>query len=241
MMTPKNTPLKALSCGRIILNKKVNRVSANTKGREVCLIGLKGQGTVTIDGRQYSMKPYDTLYIPPGMTYEVTTNEMVDIVESSAPTKKAGEVIYIPIEKIKADPKLHMNAGKETYKREIHKTIDLNIPADRLLCGVTFSAPGNWTSWPPHEHGKSKEEVYLYIDIPKPGFGIQMMYDDMKKPYVLDAVFEDDAVIITKGYHPNVAAPGFGMNFVWMMAALDPKVDRDWDIMNWQKEFAGKY
>ena len=34
MMTPKNTPLKALSCGRIILNQKHNRAAASSKGRE---------------------------------------------------------------------------------------------------------------------------------------------------------------------------------------------------------------
>jgi len=241
MMTPKNTPLKALSCGRIILNQKHNRAAASSKGREVSLICLKGDGEIAVNGHVYGVKPYDTLYIPPGFEYEVRTPSTVDLVEASAPTKKAGKVLFIPFEKVKSDPGLHASAGKESYRREIHKTIDVNVPADRLLCGVTFSATGNWTSWPPHEHGKSKEEVYLYIEMPKPGFGIQMMYDDMKKPYVVEPVFENDAVIITKGYHPNVAAPGYGMNFVWMMAALDPQVDRDWDIMHWQEEFAGRY
>jgi len=241
MMTPKNTPLKALSCGRIILNQRKNSVAATSKGREVSLICLKGEGVVRVDGTPYAVKPYDTLYIPPGHTYQVSTSNAVDIVEASAPTKKPGAVLFIPFEKVEGDPNYHTAAGKESYQREINKTIDVNVPADRLLCGVTFGSPGNWTSWPPHEHGTSKEEVYLYIEMPKPGFGIQMMYDDMKKPYVVEPVFEDDAVIITKGYHPNVAAPGFGMNFVWLMAALDPKVDRDWNIMHWQKEFAGKY
>ncbi len=241
MITPKNTPLKALSCGRIILNQKRSRVSASSKGREVSLICLKGEGTVALNGDKYQMKQFDALYIPPGLAYEVSTSTAVDFAEASAPTIKEGKVQFIPYEALKNDTKLHAKAGKETYTREIYKMIDVNVPASRLLCGVTLGDPGNWTSWSPHEHGKSKEEVYLYIDMPKPGFGIQMMYDDMKKPYLVTPVFEDDAVVITKGYHPNVGAPGYGIKFVWMMAALNPEKDRDWNIMHWQEEFAGRY
>jgi len=39
---------------------------------------------------------------------------------------------------------------------------------------------------------------------------------------------ENDAVIIPKGYHPNVAAPGCGVNFIWMMAGIHPDIDRKW-------------
>jgi 5-deoxy-glucuronate isomerase len=241
MLTPKNSPLKALSCGRIILNQKKNSVAAVSKGREVSLICLSGAGDVSVDGRQYSMKRLDALYIPPGYPYEVSTRSTVDFAEASAPATKAGRVQFIPVDELKKDPKLYTRAGKPTYSREIYKMIDVNVPATRLLCGATYGDPGNWTSWSPHEHGKSKEEVYLYVEMPPPGFGIQMMYDDMKKPYLVEPVFENDAVVITKGYHPNVGAPGYGINFIWMMAALDPQKDRDWNIMHWQEEFAGKY
>jgi 5-deoxy-glucuronate isomerase len=241
MMTPKNTPLKALSCGRIILNQKKKSVTADCRGREVSLICLHGEGVVEVGGEQFTMRPYDALYIPPGNTYQVSTAGEVDFAEASAPTKKAGKVQFISCEEVKRNPSLYVKAGKPTYTREIIKLIDVNVPADRLLCGVTTGEPGNWTSWSPHEHGKSKEEVYLYIDMPKPSFGIQMMYSDIEKPHLVTPVFDNDAVVITKGYHPNVGIPGYGIKFVWMMAALKPEVDRDWNIMNWEKEFAGRY
>jgi len=241
MLTPKTTPLKALSCGRIILNQKKKSVTAQAKGREVSLICISGQGVVTVDGRQYPMGRFDALYIPPGSSYVVTTEKEVDLAEASAPTKRPGKVQLIRFDDVQKDPRLYVKAGKPTYNRAVIKMIDVNVPADRLLCGVTCGDPGNWTSWSPHEHGASKEEVYLYIDMPKPAFGIQVMYDDIKKPYLLEPVFENDAVVITRGYHPNVGVPGYGINFVWMMAALRPEKDRDWNLMHWQEEFAGRY
>jgi len=241
MMTPKNTPLKALACGRIILNQKKKSVSVSSKGREVSLICLKGEGEVMVDGQTFRMTPYDALYIPPKMKYTVSTSNGVDFAEASAPCSKQTKLHFVSFESVKGDPKLHVRAGKETYGREIYKLIDVNVDAARLLCGITFGDPGNWTSWSPHEHGKSQEEVYVYVNMPAPGFGIQMMYDDLKKPYLVEPVFENDAVIVTKGYHPNVGAPGYGIGFVWMMAALKPEVDRDWNIMHWQEEFAGRY
>lgn len=240
-VTPENTALKYLSCGRIILDSELNEVSVDLKDQEVSLICLKGEGTVTIDGKDYKMKPYDALYIASRTVYKVSTAGNFDLVEALAPSDREGKPHFISFESVKNDPKLHITAGKESYVREIYKLIDINVNASRLLCGVTFGKPGNWTSWSPHEHAKSKEEVYLFIDMPKPAFGIQMVYSNLKNPEFVQPVFEDDAVIITHGYHPNFGIPGYGINFVWMMAALNPEVDRDWTDMHFQEEFAGRY
>jgi len=68
-----------------------------------------------------------------------------------------------------------------------------------------------------------------------------MIYEDLDRPETVAAVFENDAAVITRGYHPNTGIPGYGIKFLWMMAALRPHVDRDWADMNDQPEFAGKY
>lgn len=240
-ITPENSPLKLLSYGRIILEGNLNQVAAESGNQEVALICIKGEGQVTVESQSYSLKPYDSIYIPPGKMFEVSTEKDVDFVECSAPSEKDAGVQFVSFESIKGDSKLHIQSGKETYSRDVYRLIDENVDASRLICGLTFSKPGNWTSWAPHEHAATKEEIYLYIDMPRPGFGIQMMYNQLEKLDFLESVFEDDAVVITSGYHPNVAAPGYGMNFVWMMAALRPEIDRDWTQMNFQEEFAGKY
>jgi 5-deoxy-glucuronate isomerase len=51
-------------------------------------------------------------------------------------------------------------------------------------------------------------------------------------------VHEGDLVLMPKGYHPNVAAPGTRMGFLWMMAANREGVDRQFGVVNVQPEFA---
>ena len=126
---------------------------------------------------------------------------------------------FVSYEQIKQDPALHFRAGGPGSSRELNILIGKNVDAGRLLAGVTFSDPGNWTSWPPHEHAEMLEEVYLYIDMPAPAFGVQYVYTDREQPEIATFVREGDAVVIPQGYHPNVAAPGGRIGFLWFMAA----------------------
>ena len=45
-------------------------------------------------------------------------------------------------------------------------------------------------------------------------------------------------VLMPKGYHPNVAAPGGSINFMWMMAANREDEDRQFGVVNVQPEYA---
>ena len=105
------------------------------------------------------------------------------------------------------------------------------------MAGVTFSEPGNWTSWPPHEHAAMLEEAYLYIDMPPPAFGVQLVYTEPREPELATIVREGDVVLMPQGYHPNVAAPGGSINFLWMMAAHREDDDRQFGVVNVQPEF----
>jgi len=44
-------------------------------------------------------------------------------------------------------------------------------------------------------------------------------------------------VLMPSGYHPNVAAPGHGINFIWMMAAHKEVEDRQFGVVNVQPGF----
>ena len=110
--------------------------------------------------------------------------------------------------------------------------------ADQATTTVTFSAPGNWTSWPPHEHAAMLEEAYLYIDMPAPSYGVQLVYTNGNEPELATIVHEGDVVLMPQGYHPNVAAPGGSINFLWMMAANREREDRQYGVVNVQPEFA---
>jgi 5-deoxy-glucuronate isomerase len=52
-------------------------------------------------------------------------------------------------------------------------------------------------------------------------------------------VREGDVVVMPQGYHPNVAAPGHPINFLWMMAAERETEDRQFGVVNVHPDFAG--
>ncbi|MEX0929209.1 MAG: 5-deoxy-glucuronate isomerase [Balneolales bacterium] len=236
-ITPENSALNGLAYGRIILNRQVNDITYNTGSREMSLICLHGSGTVQAGGKTFTLGSYDTVYVPPHTLIRVKTEEGFDLVESSAPSDHQGEPEFVSFSALQNDPVLHMELGTPACKRTLYRLIDDNVKASRLLCGLIFSEDGNWTSWAPHEHAETKEEIYLYFDMPAPAFGIQMIYEDLRNPEFVAPVFENDAVVIKKGYHPNVAIPGHPMNFVWMMATNDASMKRSWADVNTQPAF----
>lgn len=72
----------------------------------------------------------------------------------------------------------------------------------------------------------------------KPQWGIQLVYTDRKEPELVQVVREGDVVLMPQGFHPNVAAPGGSINFLWMMAANREGDDRQFGVVNVQPEYA---
>jgi len=77
------------------------------------------------------------------------------------------------------------------------RTAARHLHYGRIMAGVTFSEPGNWTSWPPHEHAAMLEEADLYVEMPPPSFGLQLIYTDEDMPELATFVRQDDVVRIT--------------------------------------------
>ena len=151
---------------------------------------------------------YDAIYIPRNSDIEVACAATCDLAEVSAPVDHDYPLQFVPYADVERDPGLHFPAGDEGYSRVVNILIGKNVQAGRIVAGVTFSKPGNWTSWPPHEHAATLEEAYLYIAMPAPAWGMQFVYTDPKSPELAVVVREGDCVVMPKGYHPNVAAPG---------------------------------
>jgi 5-deoxy-glucuronate isomerase len=47
------------------------------------------------------------------------------------------------------------------------------------------------------------EEAYLYIDMPEPAFGIQLVYTDKREPELATIVREGDVVLMPQGFIPT--------------------------------------
>lgn len=231
--------MRHLHYGRIILDGGDAPVRFATGERETALICLRGSAAVAAGDHRSTIGRYDAIYVPRDSDVEVEPgNEGCDLAEIAAPVSRRHPVQVVRFTEIQKDPTLHVAAGGPTAKRDLNVLIGKNVQAGRIMAGVTFSEPGNWTSWPPHEHAAMLEEAYLYIDMPAPAFGVQLVYTNTREPEVATIVREGDIVLMPKGYHPNVAAPGGSINFLWMMAAITEDRDRQYGVVNVQPDFA---
>ncbi len=250
-LQPGTSAVEWLHYGRIIIGPSGATGPAGAAGagdaplsfscgdHETGLICLSGSGRVTAAGQTFEMGRYDALYIPRDSQATVAAGGAgCDFAEISAPVEKHHPLQFVPFAEVRKNPGLHFRAGGDASHRDLNILIGKNVEASRIMAGVTFSEPGNWTSWPPHEHAVMLEEAYLYIDMPKPAWGMQFVYTNPADPELAAVVHQDDCVVMPQGYHPNVAAPGGSINFLWMMAAHRELVDRQFGAVNVQPEYA---
>jgi 5-deoxy-glucuronate isomerase len=118
--------------------------------------------------------------------------------------------------------------GRDNWQRIVYSALAENVPAERLLAGETLNPPGNWSSYPPHKHDRSNppheailEEVYFFRTRPVQGFGLMWTYTAASDPEGFSTVFvieDGDTVLLPKGYHPVVAAPGYQLHYTWVLA-----------------------
>ena len=236
-VTPSNSTNRHLSYGRIILDPSQRSVSFNNDGQETGLICLSGRAAVTIAGKQYDLAQYDSIYIPRDSQIEVKADSEVDFAEFFADVENAYPVQVIRYADLEKNPSLKFTTGKPGQQRHLNICLGKNVQAGRLLVGFTFSEPGNWTSWPPHEHARMLEEMYVYFNMPAPAYGLQLVYNDTEYPELVVPVRDGDAVLMPSGYHPNVAVPGHSIGFLWAMAAHREGVDRQFGVVNVQPGF----
>lgn len=238
-VSPGATAARYLYYGRIILDAGDEAIRFATGDRETGLVCLRGGATVALDGATYTLDRYDALYVPRDAEISVTPGkDGCDLAEIAAPVTGRYPVQFVRFSDVRQDPTLHLMTGAENARRDLNVLFGKNVEAGRIMAGVTFSEPGHWTSWPPHEHAAMLEEAYLYIDMPAPSFGVQLVYTNPQEPELATIVREGDIVLMPQGYHPNVAAPGGKINFLWMMAANREGDDRQYGVVNVQPEFA---
>ncbi len=238
-LVPEKTAVRYLHYGRIILDSGDAPLEFSTGTHETGLICLNGRAAVEVAGKRFELGRYDALYVPRDSAVRVAPLDWgCDLAEVSAPVTGQYPLQFVSFAGVRSNPTLHFLAGGPTNERDLNILIGKNVEAGRIVAGVTFSKPGNWTSWPPHEHAAMLEEAYLYIDMPAPSWGLQLVYTDPLAPELVVAVREGDVVVMPAGYHPNVAAPGGTIGFLWMMAAHREVADRQFGVVNVQPEYA---
>lgn len=154
------------------------------------------------------------LHIPQGVQATVTAEVDTEIFLSAAENDRAfTSVLYTP------ENTTCVAAGIEdlqgTAQRDIRTIFDYtNAPHSNLVIGEVVGHPGRWSSYPPHFH--AQPELYFFrFDKPQ-GFGACFIGDEAHMTRHLSY-----AAIPGGLMHPQAAAPGYMLHYVWVIRHLD--------------------
>ncbi|MEV5070890.1 5-deoxy-glucuronate isomerase [Microbacterium sp. LMI12-1-1.1] len=183
--------------------------------------------------------PTDVLYLPTGTTAEIRGRGRVAIAE--APTTEARHWQYVP----PSDTFVELR-GAGRSSRQVHNFgTPRAIDAARLIVCEVITPAENWSSYPPHKHDEHVpghesrlEEIYYFETAPVAGapsaadaaFGMFSTYSSPAGEIDINAMVRTgDIALVPFGYHgPAVAAPGYDLYYLNVMAGPDP--ERQWLI-----------
>jgi len=226
VVRPRRGQLRFLSFSLLLLSQGGFELAK--LGEERVLLLMRGRCQVRVGDQRFGPLARSNIFEERATAVYVPTDSPCHV-EADRETEIA--VISAPAE-MRSQPKLVLPAdivvrrvGMSNWFREVHDIVGSRINAQRLLVGETFNPPGNWSGFPPHRHERndppqesSQEEIYHFRLNPPSGFGLQLIYTDdgeVDEPIV---VRNSDTVVIPRGYHPVVAAPGYSLYYLWALA-----------------------
>ena len=208
---------------------------------ELCLACIEGQMDFECSGQKGTAVLKDMLYIPCKTGIKLKAGKSAVMMCYGAPSELDSRFVHIKFTDVNDDKKRHHVYGNKEMGclRHVWNFIDDTFNASRLLMGLCAGESGGWTAWPPHEHAKKREEVYVYFNMGD-AFGIQCVYEDMKNPLVVAMVGNGDMVSVPRGYHPSTGCPAGGIFYIYCMVSKKPG-DRAFMDLNIQSIYGGKF
>jgi mannose-6-phosphate isomerase-like protein (cupin superfamily) len=222
--TPASSQLNWLSCGEYELPSGISTGQLCLATEEALLFMWKGSVTACINGQEFELAAYDTLYIPRGAQFQISNSnaETARVIQCSATADNVHSVHHSKFaEYSQREDRIRHLAGKDVFMM-----FDVPEAADKLIAGYTFFQPYQ-RSWPPHNH-TDQEEVYIFIK----GHGAMEVYEAPEKLCFVTSVNEGDMVTIPMmNYHP-VFSQESPLEFIWCIAGARYWVgDKNKDFM----------
>ncbi|MFC7404570.1 5-deoxy-glucuronate isomerase [Georgenia alba] len=229
-------------------------LSLGETGVERVVVPLAGSFavTATVDGTTTTTRlagrpsvfagPTDVLYLPTGATGVVTGQGRVAV--ATSPTGDVRPVRHVAAEETPVELR-----GAGACSRQVHNFgTPQALDAARLIVCEVITPAGNWSSYPEHKHDEHVpghetrlEEIYYFEAAPEAGsgaaggdpdgaFGLFSTYSSPAGEIDINAIVRTgDVALVPYGYHgPAVAAPGYDLYYLNVMAGPDP--ERAWLI-----------
>jgi 4-deoxy-L-threo-5-hexosulose-uronate ketol-isomerase len=184
--------------------------------RELGAFNIGEQGSITVDGQEYSMAHREMLYIGRG-SQEITF--------ASTDAAHPARFYLISLPAHKAYPTTHTSqaqanrldlgskeaANERTIFQYIHEG---GVPSCQLVMGFTEMAVGSvWNTMPAHTHER-RSEVYLYFNLADDNVVLHLMGQPQETRHI---VVRDGQVAISPSWSIHAGAGTSNYCFVWAM------------------------
>ncbi len=191
-------------------------VSFFLERRELGVVNIGGEGTVTVDGTPSVLGAEEALYV--GMGARDVRFESADpsnpakFYYNSAPAHQT-----YPNRKVTRAEAVTLELGDKTScnERTLRKYIvpDL-LPTCQLTMGITRLASGSvWNTMPPHTHDR-RMEVYMYFDIEPDNAVFHMMGEPTQTRHLL---MQNEQAVISPSWSIHCGVGTRAYAFVWGM------------------------
>ncbi len=203
--------------------------------REMGVINIGGDGVITVDGKDYTVKYKEAMYIGKGSK---------DIVFASAdaanpakfyinctPAHATYPTVLIKPEGepsdgvviVKPENKVELGSQEQSNHRTICKYIlPGQVESCQLVMGMTKLEPGSvWNSMPCHTNER-RMEVYLYFDMPKDAFIMHFMGQPHETRHI---VMRNEEAVISPSWSIHCGCGSCSYTFIWGMAGENQAFD----------------
>lgn len=193
--------------------------------RELGVINVGGDGVVSVDGKDYTLRFKDALYIGRGhknVTFRsADPSKPAKFYINSATAHKEYKTQLVTIDVRKGSLKANsFPAGKmeESNDRVINQLIVNNVLEEgpcQLQMGLTELKPGSvWNTMPAHTHSR-RIEAYFYFNVPEGNMVCHLMGEPKEERLVWMA---NEQAIMSPEWSIHAAAGTSNYMFIWGMA-----------------------
>ena len=185
--------------------------------RELGVINVGGKGTVTVDGKAYTVDFKEALYIGKGSEKIIFSSENPEMPArfylNSTPAHKEFPTRHITLKDANV---LQMGSQQTSNERQINQLlISKVIDTCQLQMGMTELRPGSvWNTMPAHTHSR-RMEVYFYFNVPEG----QAICHFMGQPQETRHIWMvNEQAVISPNWSIHSAAGTANYIFIWGMA-----------------------
>jgi len=216
----------APTSGKLALGTSKQQLASDffCQRRELGVFNIASSGTVTVDGKSFTVENCDCLYVGRG-------SKQIEFESRSASQPAKFYLISYPahqtyptaLARREEAEALNLGTLADANQRTLRKYVHANgIRSCQLVMGYTQLKEGSiWNTMPPHTHTR-RSEVYLYFDVDPAACVVHLMGMPQETRHL---IVKDAQAAISPSWSIHAGAGTRAYSFIWAMGGENQDFD----------------